>query len=88
MLLEYSPAYAASVAPAKIIPSPGAPAPEVREAAAFGLFHAGEKTKGAALLQLWVPKFAPSHTSGAPGKTSGSSSSQSPGRLPSVPVPA
>ncbi|MCB1714541.1 MAG: hypothetical protein KDK05_05335 [Candidatus Competibacteraceae bacterium] len=37
MLLEYSPAYAASIAPAKIIPSPGAPAPEVRELLAQGL---------------------------------------------------
>lgn len=37
MLLEYSPAYAASIAPAKIIPCPGALAPEVRELLAQGL---------------------------------------------------
>ena len=37
MLTEYSPGYAASIAPAKIIPCPDAPAPEVRELLAQAL---------------------------------------------------
>lgn len=36
------------------------PAPEVREAAAFGLFHAGAKSKGTALLDLWEKERDPS----------------------------
>ena len=37
MLSEYSPGYATSIAPAKIIPCPGAPAPVVRELLAQAL---------------------------------------------------